>query len=75
MIVATKKTGLDIHFLSILKYLFITAILVGYFYIVNQVSQHEWLQIAGAVFLTLLSALFTGLFSIRKWRELFVFSK
>jgi O-antigen/teichoic acid export membrane protein len=62
-----QKTSVPFHFRSVLMYIFIAAMLCGYYLLFNDKVENKWLLISGAAILTLTAAFATRLFSIRRW--------
>jgi O-antigen/teichoic acid export membrane protein len=65
-----KKSGINIHLRSLLMYIFIGAILYGFYYWSNGMEINNWIQVISAVLITLLTAVLLKLISIRKFRSI-----
>lgn len=65
-----KNSGINIHFRSLLMYIFIAAILCAFYFWCRNLTINKWLLITGAGLITLLGAILLKLVDIRKWRTL-----
>lgn len=70
MLYMQKKSGINIHFRSGLMYIFITAILCGFYYWCGNMAISKWLLIIGAGLITIIAAILFKLVDIRKWRNI-----
>jgi len=67
MLYTKQKTGVNIHFRSLLIYIFTAAFLSISLYWGNNLQINKWLLITGAGMITLLLMIVTKLFSIKMW--------
>lgn len=70
MLYVKKKSGINIHFRSLLMYIFIGAILCGFYYFTCTATISKWILITGAGLITLIAAILFKLTDIRKWRDI-----
>lgn len=66
-----RKLKIPVHFASLLVYLSLGVLLYGFFYWGQNTTFNKWILIAAAGLISLLLALVTRLFDIRKWKTLF----
>jgi Na+-driven multidrug efflux pump len=67
MLYVRKKSGINIHLRSLLMYIFIGAILYGFYYWSNERGINNWLQLISGVLITLLMTILLKLINIRKF--------
>jgi O-antigen/teichoic acid export membrane protein len=70
LLYARKKSGINIHLRSLLMYIFIGAVLCGFYYWSNGMGINNRLQVIIAVLITFLSAVLLKLIRIRKFRSI-----
>jgi O-antigen/teichoic acid export membrane protein len=67
----SRKTAINIHYRSLLMYIFIAGLLAGYFYLLRDWMGSKWVVILLAGIISLLAAIFTRLFNIKSWIKLY----
>lgn len=70
MMYVQKRSGINIHYRSLLMYIFIGAILSGFYFIGRDWEISKWLLISGAGIITLTLAVVLKLFDIRNWKNI-----
>jgi O-antigen/teichoic acid export membrane protein len=70
MIYTRQRMRIPFHFRSGLMYIFIAAVLCGFFYSFNRLVSEKWLLVAGAVVITGVMAIVTRLFKVHLWKNL-----
>jgi peptidoglycan biosynthesis protein MviN/MurJ (putative lipid II flippase) len=70
MLYVQKKSGINIHFRSVLMYIFIAAILCGFYYWCGNMAVSKWILIISAGLITIIAAILFKLVDIRKWRNI-----
>jgi|CXWL01.1.fsa_nt_gi O-antigen/teichoic acid export membrane protein len=70
MLHVQKKSGINIHFRSLLMYIFIAAILCGFYYWCSGIVISKWILIIGGGLITIAGAIFLKLVDLRKWRDI-----
>lgn len=68
MLFTTQKSKLGLNLRSLLIYIFIAAVLAGYFYAGKKADLNQWLLLAGSVMVVLALTIAAGLFSLHKWK-------
>ena len=71
MYYANKKTGVTVHVPSLLMYIFIALLLVGFYWLLSGPNGNNWLLMSGAAIIVLIAAVAGKLFDAGKWRKLF----
>ncbi len=70
MLYVHKKAGINIHLRSLLMYIFIAAVLCGFYYWCSSMAVSKWILIIVAGLITIIAAVFLKLIDIRKWRNI-----
>jgi O-antigen/teichoic acid export membrane protein len=70
MLFVQKKAGINIHFRSLLMYIFIAAILCGFYYWCSSMAVSKWVLIIIGGLITIIAAVLFKLIHIRKWRNI-----
>ena len=70
MLYVQKKSGINIHFRSLLMYIFIAASLGGFYYWASVTAINKWILIIGGGLFTVAAAILFKLVDIRKWRNI-----
>lgn len=70
MFYVQKKSGINIRLRSLLMYIFIAAILCGYYYWCGNIVTSKWVLIIGAGLITIAGAIFLKLVDLKKLRNI-----
>jgi len=70
MLYVQKRTGINIHFHSVLMYIFIAIIVGGFYYWCSSTAVNRWILIITGGLITIIAAIFFKLVDIRKWRNI-----
>ncbi len=70
MLYVQKKLKINIHFRSLLMYIFIAALLSGFFYLCSDMAISKWILIISAGIITIIAAILLKLVDIKKWRNI-----
>ena len=72
MLYVQQKSGIKIHFRSLLMYIFIGVILCSFYYLCKDINISKWLLIGVAGFITVILAILFKLVDINKWRNILI---
>lgn len=70
MLYVQRKSGINVHFRSLLMYIFIGVTLCAFYYLCRDMNISRWLLIMVAGLITVIAAIIFKLVDIKKWRNL-----
>ena len=70
MLYVHRKSGINIHLRSLLMYIFIAAIVCGFYYWFSSIAVSKWILVFVAGLIAIITAVLLKLIDIRKWRNI-----